>query len=68
MTCLLEPNWEPMIRACVLIVSARGSTIKWNIVGKRGHPWRVPLDMLKGVDKRPEVFTCADGQEYRANI
>lgn len=50
------------------MVSARGSIIRLNIVGERGQPCRLPLEILNVFDRNPEVCTCADGQEYRASI
>lgn len=65
-TCGLEPNWKPVIEGCALIASDRSSIIRLKMVGGSGHPWRVPLDMQQGVDSMLEVYTCAEGQEYRA--
>lgn len=64
--CMLEPNWKPLIEVCDLMASAKGSIIRLKIVGDRGHPWRVPLFMLKGEDRKPGEYTCAKGQEYSA--
>lgn len=64
-TCGFDPNWKPVIEPCVLIASTRGSIIRLKIVGVSGHPWWVPLDVQKGVDKMPVVYTCAEGQEYK---
>lgn len=68
MVSMLEPNWKPGIKGCVLIASARGSIIRLKMVGERGHPCLVPFEMLKGVDRKPAEYTCADGHEYRARI
>lgn len=68
MTCFLYPKVKPVIVVVVLMDSARVSIIKLNIIGERGQPWSVPLDILKSLDRRPDVYTCDDGQEYRAII
>ena len=43
------------MRGWDLIVKARGSIDKTNRRGESGHPWRVPLDKLKGFEVKELV-------------
>lgn len=40
--------------------------IKEKIKGDKGHPWRVPLVMWKGLERKPLASTLADVVVYKA--
>lgn len=57
MGCLVVPSCIPDICGSERIFSARGSMIRLNIVGERGHPCLVPLEITNFLERRPEVKT-----------
>lgn len=36
------------------------------MIGERGQPWRVPFVIENGLDNISDVYTCAEGEEYKA--
>lgn len=54
-------NVNPEKRSWEQIDSAKGSIMRLNIDGDRGHPWQVPLVIGKDLEITPDVKTCADG-------
>ena len=62
--CSQLPIVTPRIRGCDLIVRASGSMDNTNKRGDSGHPWRVPLVSLNGLDVMEFVKTAAVGPLY----
>lgn len=55
--CSIDPILKPVIDRFVLICSARGSIMRLKISGESGHPCRVPLVILNGLDSISELYT-----------
>ena len=51
-----------------LMAMAKGSMAKMNNSGERGHPRRVYLSTVNGLDKLLLVITCAVGLVYNNSI
>lgn len=60
--CSLLKTGMPHIEAKVLIFHANSSIIKVHIMGERGHPWCVPLEIWKLLQREPSANTCAEGK------
>lgn len=64
--CSLSSTLIHNVLGEILVVSAEGLIIGTKIHGDNGHPCLVPLDIGKGLEKKPEVNTETDGQVYNA--
>lgn len=51
------------MRGLLQMEFARGSTIRANIKGERGQPFRVPLVIVTGSERMSEVRTLAEDKE-----
>lgn len=64
----VAPTWKPVIEGSDLTCSASGSMTKLNMSGDSGQPCRVPLEIENGLESISDVYTCAEGEEYKANM
>lgn len=65
---VVSPICSPDILEWALMAAVRGSITRANINGERGHPCRVPFEIVKGSEVISDIHTLADWCEYRASI